>query len=138
MAKTTALEAKAYRLRTAYKLTIEQHEQMLKDQNYQCGNCNRKFKPVGTFMAFHDHDGKCCARRLKRYCGLCNRALLCYVCNAKVVGHIEAWLKQGEDVIGSVNYINKWNNILKERGAYAPKPEVKKTKRVRKSKKSVR
>lgn len=135
MAKTTAAEAKAYRLRTIYKQTPEDRENLLKDQDHQCVICGRKFMPVGTFVPFQDHDHKCCPVRKQRYCGLCNRGLLCFICNKKVVGALEKIAKLGIDVIRAMSYISHWNMILTEKGAYAEKP--KKAKRVRKAKKSV-
>lgn len=134
MPKTTAAEAKEYRLRTVYKQTPEEHEALKASQNNKCALCPRTFP---KFMAYQDHDHKCCKagrKKQRRYCGKCNRGLLCFICNKKVIGALEYIEKLGNDVEKALKYLRDWHEILVARGAYEPKAEEK---RVRKKQKSV-
>lgn len=59
-----------------YGITIEQYEQMVKDQGGVCAVC---LKP--PFRAFDvDHDHACCPGN--ESCGQCVRGLLCFNCNS--------------------------------------------------------
>lgn len=134
MPVTTAAQAKEYRLRTVYKQTPEEHEALKASQGNACVICKRSFV---TYVAFQDHDHKCCnagRKKQRRYCGKCNRGLLCFICNKKVVGAIEKIEKLGIDIYAALDYLNKWGIVLLERGAYEPKA---KEKRLRKKQKSV-
>jgi hypothetical protein len=64
-----------------YKLTDEQFQAMIADQNGQCALCPAT-KPggVGDWHVDHDHD--CCPGR--ETCGKCIRGLLCQPCNHKM------------------------------------------------------
>jgi recombination endonuclease VII len=135
---TSSEKAKDRRLQKTYKLTLEQQNEQLKEQDYECEICGRPFPPKHdekgkTFTPQQDHDHKCCPRRLKQFCGLCNRGLICYPCNKFVVGVIERLNIPIEKVAA---YIKKWGAILISRGAYEPKLPIKKIrKRKRKAKK---
>jgi len=65
--------AKNSRLKHAYKISIEEYEKKLKEQNYSCAICNRhrdEFKR--NLSVDHDHKtGKV-------------RSLLCIICNSNV------------------------------------------------------
>jgi hypothetical protein len=125
---TSKEKAKDARLRRTYNISLEQQNEILAEQNGLCAICQRDF---GQFQTYQDHLHKCCPRRLKRFCGKCNRGLLCYLCNKFLVGIVE---KQNLPVDRLLAYIEKWEPILKARGAYEPK-EAKKT-RSRKAQKS--
>ena len=132
---TSAEKAKDLRLRKIYKTTLAKQNEQLATQYNRCAICSRPFWPLHnskgkTFTAYQDHAHACCPRRLKEYCGRCNRGLLCYVCNKYLVGIVE---KLGLPVDKLLDYLEFWNEELKKKGAYA------KTKRVRipKKKKSL-
>jgi hypothetical protein len=134
---TAAEVAKDRRLRAIYNTTLEAQNVVRTEQGNACAICGR---PFATFTAFQDHWHGCCPRRLKRYCGKCNRGLLCFVCNKYVVGVLE---KQKFPVIETckriIAYFEKWELILKKKGAYAAKPKAgKEDKKLRKKQKSVR
>ena len=128
-----AERAKDKRLRDVYNTTLEkQNEQRVKQDN-KCAICRRSFE---RFTAFMDHEHKCCPRRLKKFCGRCNRSLLCFSCNKFVVGLLE---KQSVDKVlldplwllsQMTKYFEFWNPILKQKGCY----EEKKVTAVRKAK----
>ena len=65
--------AKNNQLKNTYKISIEEYEQKLKEQNYSCAICNRhrdEFKR--NLSVDHDHKtGKV-------------RSLLCIICNSNV------------------------------------------------------
>jgi hypothetical protein len=134
---TSAERAKDKRLQKTYKITLEQHNDQLKEQNYECEICGRPFPPKKdekgkSFTAFQDHLHTCCPRRLKEFCGKCNRGLLCFLCNKYLVGVVE---KQNLPVDKLLEYLIKWEKVLRERGAYEPKLPIKKIrKRKRKAK----
>lgn len=131
MAKTTAEQAKEYRLRTVYKQTPEEHAVLKASQGNKCALCPRTFD---KFMAYQDHDHKCCKagrKKQRRYCGKCNRGLLCFICNKKVIGALEYIEKLGVDVQIALDYLNKWGLVLLQKGAYEPKTETK-TRKARK------
>jgi len=78
-----------------HKLSFEQREKLLAEQNFLCGGpgCNRKLEPYGgpgkTYCIDHDHT--CCSDR--HSCGKCIRGLLCKSCNREALSaarHI-AW-----------------------------------------------
>ncbi len=135
----TPEEAKDKRLQKTYKRTLEQQNAQKSEQNNACAICGRSFE---HYTPFQDHWHKCCPRRLKEFCGLCTRGLLCFPCNKYVVGVLERQGIKGEAPIPIVElckriiaYFEKWDPILAERGA-CEKPKVKKS-TVRRKKKSV-
>lgn len=65
---------------THYRMTIEDYQLMLKNQNGKCKICEKSKKLVV------DHDHSCCLQ--KNTCGNCVRGLLCFSCNT-LVGYIE-------------------------------------------------
>lgn len=76
----------AGRLRRAFKLTMEQYEQMLTAQGGVCFNCKRpetrKTQKGHTARLAVDHDHSCCPGDYT--CGKCIRALLCHGCNVSL------------------------------------------------------
>jgi hypothetical protein len=137
---TSAEKAKDKRLRTIYNMTLEAQNTQKVEQHDACAICGRAF---ATFTPFQDHDHACCPRRRKEFCGKCNRGLLCYLCNKFLVGVLERQCKgrmpATELCQRIITYLEKWNRILKEKGAYAAKPKTaKKAKKLRKKQKSVR
>jgi hypothetical protein len=128
---TSAERAKDLRLRTIYQMTLEQHNAKREEQGNKCAICGRDFS---KFQAYQDHSHDCCARKKGRYCGKCNRALLCFICNKKVIGSIERWEKLGVDIEVAIEYLRHWSRVLTLRGAYAAKKE---TPKLRKKQKGV-
>jgi hypothetical protein len=110
-------QAKDKRLRTIFSSSLEQFNQQMTAQNNCCAICERPFllgAGSGQFKkeiytAFQDHDHACCPRRLKKFCGQCNRGLLCYTCNKFVVGVIE---KMKIPVVRLLAYLEQWKFIL--------------------------
>jgi Recombination endonuclease VII len=131
---TSAERAKDQRLQKIYKITLEEQNANKASQNNACACCGRDFD---HYTAFQDHLHKCCPRRLKEFCGKCNRGLLCYTCNKFVVGILERGqpLPPLALLARLVAYFEKWEPILKAKGCYDEKPKVKAT--VRRKKKSV-
>ena len=118
---TSSEKAKDLRLRKIYKTTLCHQSLQLLSQDFCCAICGRPFAPKHdkngkTFTAYQDHDHTCCPRRLKEYCGRCNRGLLCYVCNKYLVGIVE---KLGLPVDKLLAYLEFWKEELKKKGAYA-------------------
>jgi hypothetical protein len=133
---TSAERAKDKRLRDIYGCTLEAQNAERALQGNCCAICGRDFS---KFTAFQDHEHGCCPRKLKKFCGKCNRGLICYLCNKWLVGVLE---RQARDISPIelcqrvLVYLEKWNKILKGRGCYE-KPEAKKA-TVCKKKKSIR
>jgi hypothetical protein len=137
---TSAERAKDLRLQKTFNTTLDKQNCVRVFQGNACAICGRNFN---KYMAFQDHEHKCCPRRLKTFCGKCNRGLLCFLCNKYVVGVLERNAIKGELPMPIIElckriiaYFEHWNPILIEKGCYLEKPEAKKA-AVRKKKKRV-
>lgn len=120
----SARKAKDARLRKIYKKTIEDFDKQLASQNGCCEICGRPFPPLKnaegkSFTPNWDHYHGCCPRRIREFCGKCNRGLLCWICNKFVVGMLEG---KNIPVDRLYAYMMKWEPILRELGAYDDKP----------------
>jgi hypothetical protein len=124
---TTAERAKDKRLQQTYKKSLEEYNAQLESQKNACALCRRAFS---QYQSYNDHDHECCGVRkksyLNRFCGKCNRALLCFLCNHHYVPTIEAMLKDGVDPQKVVDYVIHWRNEIKLKGGYAQKEAKKK------------
>lgn len=128
----TPEQTKDKRLRDIYNSSLEKHNALMKEQGHCCAICQRPFvKGAGpggfkceTYTAFQDHDHACCPRRLHKFCGQCNRGLLCYTCNKFVVGVIE---KMKIPVERLLDYLQKWAFIQ-------PRDHPKRIKRAKRAK----
>lgn len=129
---TTAERAKGRRLQETFNQTLEEHNAKRKEQLNACYICRR---PFSQYQAYQDHDHACCPRRKKKFCGLCNRGLLCFLCNKKAVAAVEYMRKVGIDPEKVVQYVNHWTVVIKSKGGYVPEQ---KTKRVSKKQASLR
>lgn len=129
---TSREKAKDTRLKNTYNSSLAEFNEKLADQSGLCAICQRDFS---EFQAYQDHFHGCCPRRLKKFCGRCNRGILCYLCNKFVMGIVE---KMKIPVDRLLAYLQKWEPILRAKGAYDPKPEVKTKSKSRRKKKSVR
>ena len=118
---TASQVAKDRRLQKIYKTTLAAQNEQFLLQGGCCAICSRPFWPNHdkngkSFTAYQDHCHQCCPRRLKSYCGNCNRGLLCYICNKYLVGIVE---KMNLPVDKLLAYIEFWKEELKKKGAYA-------------------
>lgn len=141
---TSKERAQDKRLREIYKSSLEERNAKLEEQYYCCDICGRPFIKgcarlfekkewdKDYYTSFQDHYHGCCPRRLKKFCGKCNRGILCYICNKFVVGVLEM---KGIDANQLAAYMNKWAPMHKERDAAKAKEKVT---TVRKKKTSVR
>lgn len=136
---STKDKAKAARLLKIFNQTLEEHNVKRTGQKNACAICRR---PFTQYQPFQDHDHKCCARRkkdhLNRFCGKCNRGLLCFLCNRHYVPAIEEMLKDEVDPQRVVQYVIGWSNEIKLKGGYAPKVKAKTPSKVSRKQKSVR
>jgi hypothetical protein len=135
---TKAEAAKDRRLKSIFNSSLEQFMEKMREQNFCCAICERPFATGANpnhefnkevYGAFQDHDHACCPRRLHKFCGKCNRGLLCYTCNKFVVGIIEKMKIPADRLLA---YIQKWAFI--EPRENAPGPRKRKRKRKRKGK----
>ena len=131
---TSRERAKDKRLRDVYNTTLEAQNKQRDEQKNSCAICGRDF---AHFTPFQDHEHKCCPRRKKKFCGRCNRGLLCFLCNKYVVGVIERQCSANNVKLTPIEFLNRikeyfeyWNPILKQKGCY----EEKKVTAVRKAK----
>ena len=125
---STKDRAKAKRLMDTYQQTLEEHNAKRTEQKNACAICRR---PFSQYQAYQDHDHKCCSRPRKkegRYCGKCNRGLLCFLCNKKAVAWLEQLAKWGIDIEAVLEYIRHWTREITLKGGYAPKAEPKRKK----------
>ena len=117
---TSAEKAKEKRLRLVYNQSLEEHNAKRTEQKNACALCRR---PFSQYQAYQDHDHDCCSRHrkdsLNRFCGKCNRGLLCFICNKKYVPAIEMMLRDGVDAAKIVQYVIGWQNEIKLKGGYA-------------------
>lgn len=135
---TSKEKAQDKRLRDIYKSSLEERNAKLVHQKYCCPICGRPFVKGASplewdkefYTSFFDHYHGCCPRRLKKFCGLCNRDILCYICNKFVVGVLEM-KKIDHNKLAA--YMNKWAPMQKERDEAKEKEPA-----VRKKKASVR
>ncbi len=131
---TKAEQAKDKRLRDIYNSSLEVYNQRMAEQNFCCAVCERPFvKGCGSqefnkevYTPFFDHDHRCCPRRLKKYCGLCVRGLLCYTCNKFVVGIME---KMKIPVDRLFDYMKKWSFIQPREHEPGPRKRKRKSRK---------
>lgn len=73
---------RGYELKSHYKLSLEQYNEMLAKQDGVCSIC--KTVPDGHRRNMVvDHDHKCCPEK-KKSCGKCIRGLICDTCNRAI------------------------------------------------------
>jgi hypothetical protein len=129
---TSGEKAKDRRLREIFNTTLEAQNEQRKEQHNACAICGR---PFTQFQAYQDHDHDCCPKKQRKYCGKCNRGLLCFLCNKKAVAIIEWMAKVGIDPRKVIAYIESWTEIIKAKGGYAPKEKTTQAKKRRVPKK---
>ena len=135
---TTSEKAQDARLRRVYKKTLADKKRDIEDQGGGCAICGR---PHPEYILNQDHAHACCnpPRGKKRNtftcCGRCNRGWLCYLCNRWAIGALEYMAKVNIDWGRAIDYLRKWEPILRERGCYEPKEKASK---LRKTKKNIR
>jgi hypothetical protein len=91
--------AKRHRL-VAFKMSEEQHDQKLKEQENKCAVCKKIF-----VMTPHiDHSHGCCPK--KPTCGQCTRGLLCNHCNVLIGMCFESI-----EILGNaIQYLKEYQN----------------------------
>lgn len=72
-------------LKSAFGITNHDYKVMLAAQDGTCAICDRSCKTGRRLSVDHDH--ACCPGR--KSCGDCVRGLLCYTCNAYLIGVYE-------------------------------------------------
>lgn len=132
---TKAEAAKDRRLRVVFNSSLDEFMTKMREQNFCCAVCERPFQ-IGAntkqefnkevYGAFQDHDHACCPRRLHKFCGRCNRGLLCYTCNKFVVGIME---KMKIPVDRLFDYMKKWSFIQPREHPAGPRKRKRKRKR---------
>ena len=127
---STSDKAKDARLRKIYKKTLAQKNKEIEEQGGGCAICGR---PFPLFTPQQDHDHACCPRRLKEFCGKCNRSWLCYLCNKWAIGGLEYMAKVNIPAEKAFQYLKDWHEKIKMRGGYEPKEKGRKVRRKRKS-----
>jgi len=90
--------AKRHRL-VAFKLTSEQHDAKLKEQNNRCAICKQEFVKTPRI----DHKHSCCSKRPT--CGKCTRGLLCNHCNV-LIGMAQESI---EVLTNAIKYLEAYN-----------------------------
>jgi len=130
MGQLSQTKVKDKRLQKIYNRSLEDYNRQLAEQGNACAICGRSFS---QFQAYNDHDHKCCPRRLKEFCGKCNRGILCYLCNKYAVGLIEWMRKMGIPFKKIVEYVDFWDAEIKRKGGYESKPKSAKKWRAQKA-----
>lgn len=72
------LNTPSYRREYKYKMSGEQYQKLLEEQDYVCAICG-KANADGQDL-YVDHDHSCCSG--SKSCGKCIRGLLCHKCNS--------------------------------------------------------
>ena len=88
----------SWRLKKLYKITLEEYDFLLEQQDGHCALCSTTPEENGKRLSV-DHDHSCCPGKMT--CGNCIRGLLCYKCNT----HIEWYAKQDDVILDS--YLGK-------------------------------
>lgn len=94
-------ELAARRREDRYKMSSEQYQKLLEDQNYACAICG-KANANGRKL-YVDHDHSCCFG--SKSCGKCIRGLLCHKCNSGL-GHFDDSV---ESMNKATEYIKKYS-----------------------------
>lgn len=90
-------------LRLKFKMTLEEYNEKLNEQNGVCAICRQKcFKRLSV-----DHDHVCCPYgRNKKSCGKCVRGLLCSKCN-----HALGLFNDSRYILTqAIEYLDKYKN----------------------------
>ena len=92
-----------YVYKTRYKMSEEQYQKKLAEQNYSCAICGTHISELTKRLSV-DHDHNCCPALYS--CGSCIRGLLCGRCNMSLGG-----FKDNRGIIVSaLNYLNFYSN----------------------------
>lgn len=78
--KRDRIDIAAQRREYKYKMSSEQYQRLLEEQNHACAICG-KVNANGRDL-YVDHDHSCCFGN--KSCGECIRGLLCHKCNAAI------------------------------------------------------
>lgn len=101
--------AKRHRL-VAFRMSSEQHDLKLKNQNKRCAVCRTRF----TETPHIDHNHNCCSKRPT--CGLCTRGLLCHDCNLGL-GRFKDDIKVLKNAI---KYLREYTNGSRQQNRHDP------------------
>jgi len=98
---TDAHRTRRAKIKSKYKLTLEQYEEMLKAQDYKCAICDLHYSEFKHPLCV-DHDRACCSGDIT--CGNCIRGLLCSQCNIGIGG-----LRDNEQyILSALDYVRKY------------------------------
>ena len=90
-------DTRRYQLWHLYKITPQQFNRMLAEQEGRCAICLTDKPGLSNFAVDHDH--RCCSGR--RSCGQCVRGLLCLKCNMSL-----GWVERNSE--GLKNYQERY------------------------------
>lgn len=76
------------------ELVNARRDKFLLLQDGKCALCGKKWKPEdldkqGRTTWHLDHDHSCCDKPSQRSCGKCDRGVLCWECNVRLIGTLE-------------------------------------------------
>lgn len=87
----------------SYKMTVEDFDRRLEDQDGVCAICKRTCTKWPNLSVDHDH--RCCPG--PKSCGQCIRGLICDACNNGL-----GRFKENIEVLdGAIKYLKAWNSV---------------------------
>ncbi len=96
--KRNYMNRRRYVYKSRYKLTEQEYDEMLKEQDYKCAICLTPQSELSARLSV-DHDHACCPGVSS--CGNCIRGLLCRSCNLSLGG-----FKDNEMILNTaINYL---------------------------------
>jgi hypothetical protein len=99
------VRAEKNRLKTNYKITLDEYEKIKKDQNYSCAICKTHESKLKKILHI-DHDHQCCPGPTT--CGKCIRGLLCYSCNTGLGNFKDS----PENMINAIMYLGECSSLV--------------------------
>jgi hypothetical protein len=89
-------------LKNDFKMSVEDFERKLQEQDNKCAICGRDFDSSLKGMPHVDHDHACCSG--VRSCGKCVRNIVCHKCNIVI-----AYADDDPEILQhAIEYLKKW------------------------------